>query len=300
MASGGSDGRKKGGLFSAPSATSLEELLGPTADVAESPPGTVAADAPDPETMAQFVPFKVDVSETDSGGRKEAIEALLRGEEPAVVQFVPDPAPSKEPGFEVSDPVSSDPVVPVVPKTDPTAVPGPGAFAFEPAEPAAPPAGERQPLTPLVQPSEDPQPDEPEPPEPAEVRVQVEVEPSDSLEDLPSEEQAARTSADLDQAEWPLPLEGEPPADPSGSPSSTGLPYPDPLPPPPPPPPSAVAATVEEVPSSEPAAYGDAPRRRRTMITPPEEPEPLHPAAYLLLALLTVAALTSLFLPMLN
>lgn len=297
--SGGGD---MGGLFSQPSTTSLDDLLGPDTGTNDS------LDVPEPATMVRFVPFKVDVSET---GEQRNDSALLHGEPapepvPAVVQFVPDTNGARLSEVSSSQPApsgdSSVPVGNLGPAQDGhLSAPDPqmlarlsfpkheekedSARALTPLvrTPGPDLAGEEeQPLT--VAPEAPPEPESPADPDP-EPPSQVMAEAVSSLppviddepdepDEAPATDEPIRSVA-LEEAEWNAPPPGPPPRPPQ-------------------------SAQVEAVMSSGPLGLSKPHGLSRPMVAPPPSSEPLHPALYLLLILFGVLAILAFAIPLLQ
>ncbi|GEM_PF-3398362 len=283
-----SGGSGKGGLFSQPSTTSLDDLLGP-----DGPGEGSVVDVPEPATMARFVPFKVDVSETGEHSSGSDLSPLDdEPDKPAVVQFVPEtPTP------QVSDFTSSQPA-----QLDRADEPSRGpsrtseALVTAPEPPILPRLNFPKPeltddvtqaagrsLTPLVKgaepENEHENENENENEHEQEIEEEHEPEPPASSEMSPSEQrvtsnQPGSRTPPLEEADW-----GDAPG-PQGR--------------------AALTAQVEALPSSDPVGVSEPPPLApRPMVAPPPSSQPLHPAMYLLLLAFGVAAILALALPLL-
>ncbi len=326
MAGSDGGGGNKGGLFSQPSSVSLDDLMGP--DQTES--SASAMDAPDPETMARFVPFKVDVSETGEGSSVSELPPIVDEPEPApaLVQFVAESATGKVSEFSSSqnpDAHSSVPPTTLLPR-DAEAMalaPEPQLLArlrFPKPEPT-----EDRGLTPLVRPTSD-EPDDGAQTQPQEddappTQSESEAQPDPAPDPLPEAtppapaapqpEPAARVVPDPSEvlaepvSSLPPELDGDP-ADASTEAADGPLQrietleeaeWTDALAPPPKPP---LRAQVEAVMSSDPVAVSQPPPlAARPMVPPPPRSEPLHPMLYVLLVVFGLAAILAFAIPML-
>jgi hypothetical protein len=312
MGSGDSSGSGKGGLFSAPSLISLDDLLGPSGTPAEKQ----SPDSP----LVRYVPLLVDVSETGESDTPVLSRPEPKEEAPAVVQFVPEAGGAEDSEFISESESDSGAPQPKHMELDVslrtlTAAPDHKVLAqirFPKPELSEISSrdGARTALTPLVTPSQhdsgaDPAvsvPDggsamsggqEPDtqgrPPGGDRDRAASQDPPDDSSPDEPSSgtgqtsdparENPLNRSDPLIEADW-----GD----------EAILQKPQTLKP--------LQAQVEAVTSSgislsSSQPDGDLPRQ---MVAPPPSSEPLHPAVYLLLMVLGVLAVLAFAIPMLS